>query len=484
MTTAQIRGRCGVVLFKTNSSYSSFVTAVTKQPFSGGGFWYETSYFRTPCRVVIVMDWFGLNTPKVATGPNMTIETLQKDPGIQRLAIRSLKPIVVNGKIDEQATREREVRFRLLIAGMSVEPATPEETVADVFGMPMETSSRKTPIQMVNFIITQMLRGDLPLNENPRAECLKSIQSPLDDSEIGRLDLMTLMGTPLFRATTTPGMGSLLAEQNLLGEIQDLPLIDHSELKIRQGMLDSASKESLFMQRFSQAFVGLLFKDPLFLSTVIEGVNRGKGIEMTGRHVRQRAIHETLSSGADLVNTLNLALKRGEISSEEFSQALEKHLNQLRSLGGLFGSKQTLPHPIQMKHRALCFNASSETGVHDVLDQVVNDLRDCAQDLNSGKSPSLNLSRVTELLEKLTGEQVSIPEGRHGGFMVSNSSSTNYQPSGNSKGEDMVINANTPLKTLSRLNAADLRELDLQLASGPDAAEFVEVRERIATLLK
>lgn len=469
----------GVVFYKFRSAYANFITAVTKQPFSDVGFFYKTTIFGPQEYVVLSMDLFGLNRPKIGD-PNMTLEKLQNSPKIEKLAIRPLNHKV---EMSDETFQELERNFRYLMSTIEAEPASPEATVADVFGMkyPMN-NNEKTPIQLINEIIIA-LTDKFSSNCEPKSISWNNIKLPskLSDNEIGRLQLAALIGTPFYRNSETPGIDSILSENQIFGDLIYLPLPEHSEAVIKKHILDVTSSEAFFMQKFSETFVSMLFRDRDFLTSVIEGVNNGRSMLSKGQIVEKAVVDKLLESGKDLIETINHGLNEGTVEFKELQKIINTHRNNLKFLGDIKGVDHNLPvlTTIYSNH-CIAFEVNeSADGIKSNLNSVMLGLEQCASDLRSNNKPNLDIAQVCSLLSKLTGQTISMPDGKHGVILISNPSSSKVHLDK----DVLFVYPTTTSEELRKLNQTQLQELDRHLYSLPHASEFEGVRSRIASLL-
>ncbi|SNW62946.1 Hypothetical protein ORPV_1042 [Orpheovirus IHUMI-LCC2] len=328
MDIKNIAGDSGLIFIQSHDAVGRITMAITKQEYSTIGLYYTTTFFNGKINhAVLLIDVFGLKPPTWCNA-GITIQDIVNNPLVTKVVVKPLKSIYhSNGSINTEATNLRKEQFRRAIASIWMKGVSLDiqQSLYQLFGYRYKNSTNRpvSAIEMVNKVVKTMGYYDQIEQSGSKVLDLKnklSVPDFLESNTKGQIDFLTNMALPLNQqvldrpSLTNKVIQSYFGNNPLFENgLMEVPVKSFSSVEIENARSDSLRIQNKYIISCISVFFDLFLKDEDFYTTVINGFNDGKKIEMLGQEnlrailgeLNKEIYHTNAGSNERVIDTLN-----------------------------------------------------------------------------------------------------------------------------------------------------------------------------------
>jgi len=436
---------CGLIFVSSSDALSKLVLGITKQEFSSVGFYYHCNMNGRPNINVILIDLFR----SCVTEKEITLDQLLRNPLLNAVAVKRLKPISTDGVIDEYKTRQHQANFRSAIAAaVSSKNArlSMRDWLLQLFGH--TNSNNGSGIGLVNSVVRRLGKTDLispsdtiSLNTLRRLDMIPSTPD----------EVMGVIASGMNQMSSGCQISSYVVDNPLFGDLLFLRLPNIPSNVREEALRNSAKVQGPLLSQAFNEFMDLLFNDPSFFNTIVEGIREGRSRLDNNIRTLKEALEISADNRVhDLQRVVNLIIS-GKVDSSQLQQILTDANDDRLQISKIEGFKQK-PDLISIPSMDPNLNVAMVGELKNLgieksiinLHQIVSEV--CKQ-ARSGTTSFLDINRLiehTNILSSSLGIPLNdidpLPEDTSFSVVASSSSSISEEASITlSSGDEVII---------------------------------------------
>lgn len=267
-----MNSHCGLIFIRSGDPISRFMRAITKQDYTNIGFYCDSSCFGANKTYVILTDMFGTTLP--CPDQQVTLDQILDNPLNEEVAIKEL------------VDTSRVLDFRRAIADATARctPPSVRDSVHATIGHPPVDNQRRTAIDMVNEVISNMNAKTEPSRPHASLNALNSLkhQKVTPDTE-GRYQILELIGGLFNSRWDNPSIMTYLLPSPIFGPLRKLDLPPRDPAMVEQAKREALQKYRASFNRFASVMADEAIQNPEFFKSTIDGINEGLGRDMQVR---------------------------------------------------------------------------------------------------------------------------------------------------------------------------------------------------------
>ena len=324
---------CGLIFVATSDPIGRLTLGITKQEFSTIGFYYYTSISGRKKVNVILVDLFNHSISDKET----TIETLINNPLVTSIAVKRLKPVMMNGTIDEIMTKQMHANYRSAIinavANYNDKLPSHKDYLYQLFGIhgngasPIsETLNGRgtnglTGVGLVNSVIRRI--GKLSMIETSDTislSCLERLTAvPNTPNEV-----ISFLGSTLNQQVCDKQLSSYIVDNSLFSDLYFLRTGVFPQEVINTAMAHAISKQKPYLFGLIETFTDLLFNDEKFFNSIVNGIREGKLRDESQLHILKEALEACAENRVQDLQFIINAMIEGEIKASDIQTIINE----------------------------------------------------------------------------------------------------------------------------------------------------------------
>jgi hypothetical protein len=316
---------CGLIFVGTEDAPSLVSMAITKQPYSTIGFFYQTRFSGRIDVKVIMVDIYRFTIPSW-TGKGSSLRDLIENSLVNRIAIKGLRPVIMEDeKIDDEATSTLNSRFRQAM-GLILQNGTETsltEVISQLFGYEIDNPTKGvTAVEMINRVISILGEDSkVPQDGSLSAEAIRSLEGPdvLGGDIESKGKMMQILASNFNQqevcnpSVANKLMQSYIVENDLFDDLINIPLPNRDLCIKREMQQVSIMLQSDYMAAIVSQFVKMLVNDQGFYQTVVAGFNQTRLVSLKREDEFRKSVLDLADDGEKLARLLIKWIDQGEI---------------------------------------------------------------------------------------------------------------------------------------------------------------------------
>lgn len=325
----------GIIFVAFDDPLSCIRMGVAKQQFSSIGFYYTDTSTGEKKTSVVLVDIMRTEKPKWLK--ESSVRTLSEHPLVTNLAYKQLNPVYEDGKIDCEATEERNCCFRQSIASCleygdedHKSSKCTRDILYQIFGINVDKSSHGiSSVELINMVIDKMGESEKVPNKGGADKIeIKEVEGTNSTSKLNLLKKVSSCVSqiqPCNPHSKHKLIQSYIKNNDLFGELIYVKIPDKDPVKIEIAKDKAIQEQSKLVNDIVSMFTHMILYDQRFFDAISDGIRRDRRDDYDCSDEKKKLAVKSNDISDDLINLINQIRTEGVIDVETFKYIVSKH---------------------------------------------------------------------------------------------------------------------------------------------------------------